>query len=884
MSKGPAAGSKGKGADTPVMRQHRAAKEAYPDALIFFRLGDFYELFFEDAVVAARALDLTLTSRNRGAPDEIPMCGVPYHAASGYLQRLLDQGFKVALCEQMADPATVKGIVPREVVRVVTPAFVFDDAGLDGAKNSFLCAISQGDAEFGVAALDLSTGELLTCSVADASAALAEIARLDPREVLAPPGLAALAEEIKRARPRLPVRSDAGAMSSAQAVRLLEELLGAPALAEAKLGAASLEAAARCVSFARQCEPSRPLPIRRIHAYSVKDTLVLDESTQSHLELVRANDGETRGALLSHIDLTQTATGARLLRRRLLAPLTRVAEIRRLHDAVELFVTQPELRRNLRTLLGRVADLERLAVKLATGRVGPRDLGSLRNSLEQIPPMARLIAGCSDPFVAELPTIAGAAACEDLGLLLGRALSPELPIKLSDGAVIAPGFDADLDAARDLATHGQDRISALEARLREASGISTLKLRYTRVFGWYMEVTRSHAAKAPKEWRRKQTVANGERYTCDELDELADALAHAEDRREVREAELFAELCVTLATHTDRLHGLARALSEIDVAAALGELAQAQNLCRPEVDDSLVLDLEDSRHLVVEKLASAGNFVPNDVHLDADPHDAGLPGAHGRLWLITGPNMSGKSTFMRQVAHAVILAQMGSFVPARRARIGVVDRVLTRVGATDNLSRGESTFMVEMKETANVLRRATARSLVVLDEIGRGTSTYDGLSIAWAVAEYLHDVVCARALFATHYHELTKIVADAPSARNLSVAAREHDGDIVFFHRVEPGAASRSYGVACARLAGLPEPVLARARAILESLESAPVSLEPTRGARKVPPQLSLFEAPPAPPAADHPALRTLRAVEPDRMTPLEALSMIATLKKLAEP
>jgi DNA mismatch repair protein MutS len=769
-------------------------------------------------------------------------------------------------------------------VRVVTPAFVFDEAGLDGSKNSFLCALSRTEAEFGVAALDLSTGELLACAVVDESAALAEIARLDPREVLVGPGLDALVQQVKRARPRLAVRTDADALSPKQATRVIDELLGASALAEAALGPAATEAAARCVQFARQCEPSKPLPIRRIHAYSVKDTLVLDESTQGHLELVRANDGETRGALLSHIDLTQTATGARLLRRRLLAPLTRVADIRRLHDAVELFVTQPELRRNARQLLGRVADLERLAVKLATGRVAPRDLGSLRNSLTQVPSLAKLIAQCTDPFARELPSVAGDAACDDLGQLLGRALSEELPVKLSDGAVIAPGFDAELDAARDLATHGQDRIASLEARLREASGISTLKLRYTRVFGWYMEVTRSQAAKTPKEWRRKQTVANGERYTCDELDELADALAHAEDRRGVREAELFAQLCVTLATHTERLHALARALSEIDVAAALGELAQTQNLCRPEVDDSLVLDMEDCRHLVVEKLASAGNFVPNDVQLDADPHAGAAAGSHGRLWLITGPNMSGKSTFMRQVAQAVILAQMGSFVPARRARIGVVDRVLTRVGATDNLSRGESTFMVEMKETANVLRRATARSLVVLDEIGRGTSTYDGLSIAWAVAEYLHDVVCARALFATHYHELTKIVADAPSARNLSVAAREHDGDIVFFHRVEPGAASRSYGVACARLAGLPEPVLARARAILESLESAPVALEPTRGARKVPPQLSLFEAPAAAPAADHPALRTLRAVEPDRMTPLEALSMIATLKKLAEP
>ena len=671
------------------------------------------------------------------------------------------------------------------------------------------------------------------------------------------------------------------------------------------------------MTLAQECEPGRKLPLSRLLPYELGDTLVLDDAAQRHLELVRTMDGESArgaGSLLSQIDLTRTSPGARLLRRRLLAPRTDVAEIRRRLDGVELFVTQPGLRAEIRGRLDRVADIERLAVKLAVDRIGPRELLALRTSLAELPGVDDALAACRDPGVREALGLDASSKvepgpappkarkqksgafvdrAEDICALLQRAIVDEPPVRASDGGVFRDGFDAELDEARTLTRDGQRLIVELEARLREGAQIPSLKLRFTRVFGWYVEVTRTHLAKAPREWRRKQTIATGERFTCDELDALADKLAHAEDRLASREGELFSDLVKTLAAYSERLRAVAARLATLDVSSALAELAHRDDYTRPDVDDSCELILEDARHPVVERLAAAGRFVPNDVVLDAM---AEATSDRSRLWIVTGPNMAGKSTFMRQVALAVILAQTGSFVPARRAKIGVVDRVLTRVGASDNLARGESTFMVEMKETANILRRATRRSLVVLDEIGRGTSTYDGLSIAWAVAEHLHDVVGCRALFATHYHELTDLTASCAGAENHSVSAREHAGNIVFFHKVQRGAASRSYGVACARLAGLPEPVLARARAILGALEGGAASPagggRPARGKRA--PQLDLFGAGGARPPAtgsdgpevgpSSPALDMLRALDLDRMTPLEALTTLAKLKGLAEP
>ncbi len=890
--------AKASGADTPVMRQFLAAKAAHPDAIVFFRLGDFYEIFFQDAVVAAKALDLTLTSRNKNAEEPIPMCGVPYHAASGYVQKLLDVGHKVAICEQMADPSKVKGIVPREVVRVVTPAITFDDAGLDARKNLFLAAVEASAPDLGgrigIAVLDFSTGELLACEAENEEAAVAELVRLDPREVLGTSG--PLLASVRASLPRATVREESTATDVASAIALLDDVLGKGQARKAATSDLGLVAAARCVAQARVCEPGRKLPVSRLVEYRLGDTLVLDDATQRHLELVRTMDGETRGSLLAQIDATRTAPGARLLRRRLLAPRTNVAEIRRRLDAVEAFVTQPGLRAEVRKRLDEVGDLERLAVKLAVDRIGPRELGKLRSTLAELPPIDEALASDKDASLREAFELARREPfvdrCEDLHSILASALADDLPLRASEGGVFRDGFDAQLDDARTLARDGQRVIVELEGRLRETSQIGSLKLRYTRVFGWYIEVTKSHLGKAPKTWRRKQTIATGERFTCDELDELADKLAHAEERLGSREAELWTDLVKKMSAHVERLRNVSARLAQIDVACALAEVAHRDDYVRPEVDESLELVLEEGRHPVVEKLAAAGHFVPNDVELDASP-DA--PADRARLWIVTGPNMAGKSTFMRQVALAVVLAQMGAFVPAKRAKIGIVDRLLTRVGASDNLARGESTFMVEMKETANILRRGTRRSLVVLDEIGRGTSTYDGLSIAWSVAEHLHDVVGCRGLFATHYHELTELTLSCPHAENHSVSAREHAGSIVFFHKVQKGAASRSYGVACARLAGLPEPVLARARALLESLEKGqdsgrgPGRAGPKAGKRA--PQMELFGggAPPAgapaPAGAAAPsspaALDLLRQLDIDRLTPLEALTTLAKLKGL---
>jgi DNA mismatch repair protein MutS len=896
------------GSLTPVMRQFFAAKGAHPDALLFFRMGDFYELFYDDAVVAARALDLTLTSRNKGAEDEVPMAGVPHHAASGYIQRLLEQGFKVAICEQMADPSKVKGIVPREVVRVVTPGLVYDDAGLAARENHYLVAVEHDGVTWGIAALDASTGELLACEATDASAAIAELVRLDAREVLLGPESAPLSPPLRAALPHAVVREERESrIDAAEADAILGDALGPARRADAVSGAGGpgdapgvvRRAAARCVAMARACEPGRALPIARMITYATSDTLLLDEATQRHLELARGVDGEAHGSLLAQIDETKTSPGARLLRRRLLAPLARVAEIRRRLDGVELFVTQPGLRGEVRAKLGAVADLERLAVKLTVDRATPRDLVALRRSLAELPLLAVALERCPDKSARDALGIGPGESwiddCRDVHELLARAVADDPPARSSDGNVIRDGFDGALDESRLLARDGQRMIVELETRLRESAGIGSLKLRYTRVFGWYMEVTRAHVGKAPLEWRRKQTIANGERFTCEELDALADKMAHAEERSAAREAELYARLVRDLALNEVRLRAVAQRLAQWDVASALAEVAHRADFVRPEVDESLELTIEDGRHPVVERLAAAGRFVPNDVALDASPDGAGAGAGEAdraaRLWLVTGPNMAGKSTLMRQVALIVILAQMGSFVPARRARVGLVDRVLTRVGASDNLAKGESTFMVEMKETANVLRGATGRSLVVLDEIGRGTSTYDGLAIAWAVAEHLHDVVGCRALFATHYHELTELAATRPGCENWSVTAREHEGDVVFLHKLQRGAASRSYGVACARLAGVPEPVLARARAILADLErgaalpgGAHASLRGrTRAGRT---QLDLFggTAPPDPPQ-EHAALQLLRTIDADRLTPLEALQLVHSLKQsLAKP
>ncbi len=863
------------GRETPVMQQHAAAKRAHPDAIVFFRLGDFYEMFGEDAVRVARLLDLTLTSRNKGKPDEVPMAGVPHHAAHGYIARLLEVGEKVAICEQMADPSKTKGIVPREVVRVITPGTVTQADQLDSSTNNWLCAVELGRAGAGIALLDVSTGQLRAAQVPDLSSVLGELSQAAPREVLighdeslldsVDDAVSALRQVARSATVRVDEEVEVAEPATFRDV--MQDSAHLPALAS--------RAASRALRYAERCYPGRALPVRRIGVWDPAQHLSIDAAAQAHLELVQTLSGGKQGSLLSVIDETKTSFGARLLRERLLAPLVDPAQIRRRLDQVETFVCSGPLRAELRKILGEMTDLERISVRTAMGEATPRDLGALRDGLVAAARSVDLLAELRDEaFVAALGLNRPIDLVDELRDALAKALVERPPAQAKDGAIFRPDFDAELAELDELRKSGTERIVAFEGTLRERSGISGLRVKFTRVFGWYIEVTRSQASKAPAEWRRKQTVAGGERYTTDELDELAERIASAEERHRDRELELLRELVGFASGRADRVRELSRRVAEWDVASALAEVAVHRDYVRPEVDGTDQIEIRDGRHPVVEKLAAEGRFVPNDLSLAASLE---------RLWLITGPNMAGKSTFLRQSALIVLLAQMGSYVPARYARIGIVDRVLSRVGASDNLAAGESTFMVEMRETAQILRHATARSLVILDEIGRGTSTFDGLAIAWAVAEYLDDIIGCRALFATHYHELTELGESSEHARNYSVSARELADDVVFLHRLVPGAASRSYGVAVAKLAGLPEPVLARARALLGAFEAESREGGGRPGthaghAQRSRQQLDLFGAPPSQ-KTHQDVLETLRSVELDRMTGLEALQLLNQLK-----
>ena len=867
---------------TPVMQQFFRAKDSHPDAIVFFRMGDFYEMFYEDAVLVSQLLDLTLTSRNKASDDAIPMAGVPHHAAAGYIARLLEKGQKVAVCEQMADPSKVKGLVPREVVRVITPGLVLDTDALDARTNNYLVAATSHGAAFGLAALELSTSELRACTLPDAATLLSELARLTPREIL----LDVDNEDLTAAIQRMFVRAacQQSRATEQERARAVDAVLGKERAAEYRigLGSATLSAAGLALHYAMETQHAPKLGVTHISAYDPRAQLILDEAAIRNLELVSTLGGEKKGSLLQLLDDTRTAMGARLLRRRLLSPLTDVASIRRRHDVVESFVSAPTVRARIRGYLAEISDVERLATRAVLGVATPRDLGALRRALENAAIVRQELLAAHESVVdSPLALCAPDDLCHDVLSDLATTLVDDPPIASRDGGIIREGVDARIDELRTLSSKSRDVLLALETRERTQSGISTLKIGYTRVFGYYFEITKKNLGAVPDHFRRKQTVAGGERYTTDELETLQGKILNAEEKSCLLEAEAFAALRMRIGEHAHRLHALASKLADIDVQSCLAEIAHRFGYVRPMLDDSTRLTLIEARHPVVELLAGAGKFVPNDVSLDADAQ---------RLMIITGPNMAGKSTLMRQTALCVILAQMGGFVPAREASIGIVDRVFTRVGASDNLSAGDSTFMLEMKETATVLREATRRSLVVLDEIGRGTSTYDGVAIAWAVAEYLHDAILCRALFATHYHELCAITETRKGASNWNVSAREHGHDVIFLHKLVEGAASRSYGVAVARLAGVPDVVVQRARALLTELESesdAPATIPKKHARSKNESQLGLFAAQP-PTLAKTPEntakvpsglLRKLRAIDPNRMTPIEALVALSELR-----
>jgi DNA mismatch repair protein MutS len=815
---------------TPVMQQYLRAKEQYPDAILFFRMGDFYEMFFDDAVVGSRVLDITLTSRSKSKSGaEIPMAGVPHHSATSYIARLLDHGHKVALCEQLEDPSKTKGLVARDVVRVMTPGLVLDPEVLPSHADNYVVAVVPiaASGTVGASALELSRSELGVAHFDDTAALLSYLVRLDPREVLLCRSTSLSEDDVLRLLPRAALR----VVDHKPEQELLERARVAVqgvALDLGSLPAASQSAVAMVLDYAARAQPGSPLRLSRVVQEDPRTHLVMEESAIQHLELVRTLSGERKGSLLDVLDETETSFGSRLLRRRLLSPLTDVDAIRRRHDAVEWFVRQSAVRQKFRDALSEVLDLERLVTRVTHGVASARDLVSIRQSLKAIGQAVTVLQQglAQNPeiqsdrqqlsLLPKDPVMLPHDVCDDIQTLLEAALVDEPIAAQQTTRIFRASYDPRLQELYALTEQSEQLLLDIEQRERKRTGIPSLKVRYTRVFGYFIEVTRTHLASVPSEYRRKQTIAGGERYTTDELDDLHARVSEAQEQLAKVEAELFDGLRGQVARACHRLDILVDRIADLDVHSGLADVAHRYGYTRPAVEQSVRLQLQDARHPVIERLMPAGSFVPNSVSLHAD----GV-----RMMMITGPNMAGKSTIMRQVALCVILAQAGSFVPARSALIGVVDKVYTRVGASDNLGQGQSTFMVEMRETAAILKGATARSLVVVDEIGRGTSTYDGLAIAWSVAEWLADAVQCRTLFATHYHELCELATRRPAVGNFNVTALEESGSVTFLHKLMPGASNRSFGIAVARLAGLPPAVVQRAETLLKRLEGGePIS------------------------------------------------------------
>ncbi|WXJ94808.1 DNA mismatch repair protein MutS [Neomoorella carbonis] len=790
---------------TPMMEQYRQIKSQYPDSILFFRLGDFYEMFYEDAEVVSRELDLVLTSR--GGKEAAPMCGVPYHAADSYLARLIAKGYKVAICEQMEDPRQAKGLVRREVIRVVTPGTIIDEKALPAKGNNYLAAIVGEGGSFGLAWADASTGEFQFTLCPGLEELLDELVRLMPAEYLLPPELAADSSFCRRLQlyTRGVITSWAPAAGPADARQALGEHFGKEKLSQMELPPAAALAAAMVLSFLKATQHSSLAHLDAPTPAAATSRMVLDQATRRNLELVACGREEKReGSLLWVLDKTVTAMGARTLRRWLDQPLLDVKAIKARQEAVAELVDGFILRQELREALQAVRDLERLAGRVAYGTAGGRDLQSLRGSLAVVPEVMELLAGVRAGLLLAIRDQMDPLT--ELVDLLGRAIVDDPPLSVHEGGIIRPGYNAEVDRLRQAAEHGREWIAALEAEERERTGIKSLKVGYNRVFGYYIEVTRPNLPQVPADYERKQTLANAERFVTRRLQELERQVLGAEERLVQLEYELFQALRDEVLQVLPRIQRTARALGVLDALLSLATVAVDHNYTCPQVDTGMVIQIEQGRHPVVELVETHGSFVPNDTYLDQEQ----------RVHIITGPNMAGKSTYIRQVALIVLMAQIGSFVPARRARIGVVDRIFTRVGAADDLFAGQSTFMVEMQEVANILRHATRRSLVILDEVGRGTSTADGLSIARAVTEYLHDVVGARTLFATHYHELVTLAGQLAGVKNYCVAVREEGEDITFLRTIVPGSTDKSYGIHVARLAGLPAAVLKRAQELLE--------------------------------------------------------------------
>ena len=871
---------------TPIRQQYLEIKRQYPDAILFFRLGDFYETFDEDAETTARELDIVLTSRPIGKGLRAPLAGIPYHAVENYLARLIEKGYHVAICEQVGDQPA-KGIFPRKVVRVVTPGTLVEPGLLPGDANNYLAAIvlesdvSDVGLHAGIAYVDITTGEFAAAEL-DAgeiasegqpagSPLRAEIARLRPAEIIHPDNIILPNSIPGHVTPWTAWRFEPG--------KCQETLL-------AHFGASTLEgfglknlplatrAAGAIIQYLKETESAALNLLTSLRVYSLDEFMTLDAATRRNLELtetlrssMQAQHGESKGSLLGVLDQTVTPMGKRLLRQWVNQPLLDVERIRARQDGVEFFFTRSMLRAELRAALKPLADLERLTNRILSGHAQPRDLVAMRDTLVQLPAVLRTISDerrvTSDEPSPLSHVTRHLSLCQEELSLLQQSIADDPPATLQNTGIIRPGYSAELDGVIEASRHAREWINNLENVERQRTGIKSLKVGYNKVFGYYLEISHGQAAKAPPDYIRKQTLVNAERYITPEMKEYETLVLNAEERIRELELRLFREVCATLAKSTARLLDTARALADLDVRAALAEAAALGNYCRPEVREDDVLDIREGRHPVVEQTLQSERFVPNDVTIEKGEI----------VRVITGPNMSGKSTYLRQAALIVLMAQIGSFVPAASARIGLVDRIFTRIGAQDEIHAGQSTFMVEMIEAANILHHATQRSLLILDEIGRGTSTYDGVSIAWAVVEYIHNHPSLRAktLFATHYHELTQLADLLPGVRNYSVAVTEADAKVVFLHKIVPGGADRSYGIHVAQLAGLPRPVIQRASEIMRELEKSSgqaVHINPHAAQ-----QAALFPE-------TSPLLDELKDLDMNSLSPIEALNKLFEWKK----
>ena len=879
-----------------MLRQYQEIKRQHPGTLLFFRLGDFYELFFDDAVIGAKELEITLTARHRERGEPVPMCGVPYHAASGHIAKLVRKGYRVAICEQTEDPKKATKLVRREVVRVITPGTAIDSQLLEARENNYLASVFGAGQGMAVAFLDLSTGEFVATEFAGDAAwdrVLEQLDTFSPREIIFPKSLepllkssgrqqaegaaagsetngAATSFSLTGSQPSLnPL--DEWAFSLPSGRELLLSHFEVASLDGFGLGGHdhSIVAAGAALHYVRETQKADASHVTGISYFEPNSYLILDSTTVRNLELVESLDGSRSRTLLGVLDETATGMGSRLLKQWLLRPSMRLGELKSRLDAVEELKTALMLRDRLRAELKKVADLERLMARISMGRATPRDLVALKISVDSVPEIKVLLGDCSSSLLEVLTE--SLDELPDLRDLIGASLVDDPPATTADGGYIRAGYSAELDEVRELSTSGKSVIARIESRERARTGIATLKVKFNNVFGYFIEVSKANAKSVPDNYERRQTLTNAERYTTPELKEYEAKVLGADERIAEIEQELFANVRQAVAVETRRVQSVAQALSTLDVLLSLAEVASRRNYTRPLLTEDDEVYIRTGRHPVIE--STGERFIPNDVYLN---------NSTDRVLIITGPNMGGKSVYLRQAALISIMAQIGSFVPADEARISIVDRIFTRVGASDSLARGRSTFMVEMTETANILNTATPRSLVLLDEVGRGTSTFDGLSLAWAITEYLHNNPqhSAKTLFATHYHEMTELAKLLPGVRNYQMAAKESGGSIVFLRRVVEGSASKSYGIEVARLAGLPRPVIERAREILSNLEANELDVTGRpKFARHLPtgkagPQPSLFEV------ANDEVIDELRGIDTTEITPDDALEVLRRMKE----